>query len=346
MKNNLKNLPWAVCIGLILLSSIDVSATILGDTNMDDTINILDVLNLKRGALYDLDVKNSDFNHNGYIDTQDYLTLKKVSLGIEPTTQIDENLGMYVLTSSLNFREYAGTNYTSYGVVDKYTAINVIDTAYSEDGILWGKYAYGGNVGWSSLKYASKLQKVGTTCTGFDIYQGEELTFIDGILIVNKTYSVPSSYVPSNATITNDTNIAFNTMQSDASKLGLNLYISSGYRSYEYQSGLYQRYVNRDGQAKADTYSARAGHSEHQTGLCFDLNTISDSFANTQEGIWVAENCYKYGFIVRYPKGKDSITGYKYEPWHLRYVGVELATTLHNNGLTIEEYFGITSQYD
>lgn len=137
-------------------------------------------------------------------------------------------------------------------------------------------------------------------------------------------------------------------MNADAISLGLNLVISSGYRSYYDQRYIYNNYVAIDGQANADTYSARAGHSEHQTGLAFDLNSIDDSFTNTPEGQWVHHNCYKYGLILRYPKGKDHITGYMHESWHLRYVGTELASKLYNNGdwITLEEYFGIDSKYN
>jgi len=172
-----------------------------------------------------------------------------------------------------------------------------------------------------------------------------EPTYVQGVLIANKTYALPSDYNPYNGDIAPEVQEAFNKMQKDAAAEGLNLYISSGFRSYDYQAGLYERYASRDGYDMADTYSARAGHSEHQTGLAFDLNTIDDSFANTPEGIWVAENCYKYGFIIRFPKGKEDKTGYQYEPWHLRYLGVDLATKVYNSGLCLEEYLGITSQY-
>ena len=181
---------------------------------------------------------------------------------------------------------------------------------------------------------------------------------IDGMVIVNKTYSIPSTFKPSNpnSSVTSekcnnclDKEVikAFNLMQSDATSIGLNIYISSGYRSYSYQERLYNNYTMVSGVDGADTYSARAGHSEHQTGLCFDLNSIDDSFAYTDEGKWVNDNAYLYGFIIRYPKGKESITGYQYESWHLRYVGVELAKKLYNDGnwLTIEEYYGINSSY-
>ena len=182
------------------------------------------------------------------------------------------------------------------------------------------------------------------TSKGFVAKVVDGVTYIDGVLIVNKTYSLPEEY---GSGLTTNTTNAFNSMQKDASKEGLNLYISSCYRSYYTQKTLYNNYVARDGVANADTYSARAGHSEHQTGLAFDLNTIDESFANTKEGKWVSDNCYKYGLILRYPKGKENITGYMYESWHLRYVGVELATKLYNNGnwITLEEYYGIDSKY-
>ena len=182
------------------------------------------------------------------------------------------------------------------------------------------------------------------------------VTYVDGLLIVNKTYNLPSDYRPSNSEnyeycttcLTSETLEAFNQMKADAQTLGLNLYISSGFRSYTYQENLYNNYVLQDGKEEADTYSARPGHSEHQTGLAFDLNTIDDSFAYTEEGKWVKDNCYKYGLILRYPKGKEDKTGYQYESWHLRYVGNELAKKLYNDGewITLEEYFNLTSIYE
>jgi len=183
-----------------------------------------------------------------------------------------------------------------------------------------------------------------TTSKGFLGKVVNGVTYIDGVLIANKTYSLPSSYGNG---LTKDTMSAFNKMKADATDLGLNIYISSGYRSYYDQKYIYENYVKRDGKEEADTYSARAGHSEHQTGLAFDLNTINAAFAKTEEGKWVSQNCYKYGLILRYPEGKSDITGYIYESWHLRYVGIELATKLYNDGdwLTLEEYYGIDSKY-
>lgn len=127
---------------------------------------------------------------------------------------------------------------------------------------------------------------------------------------------------------------------------GLALQPLSGYRSYARQQTVYNNYVSTYGQDEADTFSAKPGHSEHQTGLAIDIGGggcgIEECFGNTPHGKWVAANAYKYGFIIRYPAGKQDATGYKYEPWHIRYVGIELATEMHNqNILTLEEFFGL-----
>lgn len=182
------------------------------------------------------------------------------------------------------------------------------------------------------------------TSKGYDITKVNGVYYINGILIANKTYALPSSYAPGG--LTKETNAAFSKMQADAAKEGINLKIISGYRSYSKQQSTYNRYVNRDGKSAADRYSARPGHSEHQTGLAFDVNSLEQSFGNTKEGKWLSANCYKYGFILRYPQGKEAITGYMYEPWHFRYIGDE-ASKLYNNGswITLEEYLGIDSKY-
>ena len=169
-----------------------------------------------------------------------------------------------------------------------------------------------------------------------------EPTYINGILIANKTYGLPSDYNPG---FSPEAQAAFDEMQEDAAAKGLNLYIASGFRSYEYQTTLYNRYVERSGKEEADRYSARPGYSEHQTGLAIDLNTIDESFADTEEYEWVKRNCYKYGFIIRYPEGAENITGYMYEPWHLRYLGTDIARDVYESGLTLEEYLGIDSKY-
>lgn len=169
------------------------------------------------------------------------------------------------------------------------------------------------------------------------------VAYVDGILVANKKYPLPRDYAPGQ--LTSEVQEALAVMQQAAAKDGLNLYVVSGYRSYDYQAQLYQNYCNRDGQAAADRYSARPGYSEHQTGLAFDLNSTSNSFAGTAEAKWLAAHAHEYGFIIRYPKGKESVTGYQYEPWHLRYLGTETAEAVYDSGLCLEEYLGISSYY-
>lgn len=181
-------------------------------------------------------------------------------------------------------------------------------------------------------------------------------------VVVNKGRVLPSSYVPAGLVIPNislrvsggtemevrsDTAKALETMFTAAKAQGIDLMLASGYRPYSEQVTLYNGYVSSDGQAAADASSARPGHSEHQTGLAADLEPVDrkcevdQCFEQTPEGQWLAANDYKYGFIIRYPKGKESVTGYEYEPWHVRYVGVALSTELHDTGQTLEEFFGL-----
>ncbi|MBR6133682.1 MAG: D-alanyl-D-alanine carboxypeptidase family protein [Bacilli bacterium] len=190
----------------------------------------------------------------------------------------------------------------------------------------------------------------GPTSNGHTVTVTNGIAYVDGYLIANKTYALPESYAPGmNATVTAKANEMF----AAAKQAGYNMWNQSGFRSYATQKSLYTGYVNRSGKAQADTYSARPGNSEHQTGLAFDVCAtgkacINSGFDSTPEAKWLSENAYKYGFILRYPKGKQGETGYMYESWHFRYVGVELATILYNGGnwITMESYFGITSQYD
>lgn len=178
--------------------------------------------------------------------------------------------------------------------------------------------------------------------------------------LINKERALPADYAPSDLvklqvpTVLANAEInqlrqpaseALSALFEEALTQGFTLRARSGYRSYSTQNSLFQSSVARNGLEHANKYSARPGHSEHQTGLAMDItassvnNQLSESFGTTQEGIWVAENAHRFGFIIRYPKGKEEITGYNYEPWHLRYVGLELATEIYNSGLTMEEYF-------
>ena len=169
-------------------------------------------------------------------------------------------------------------------------------------------------------------------------------------ILVNKYYYLEKNYIPDNlekidnSMIVNTAKEAFEEMRNDIKKQNLNIVIISGYRNYNYQKKLYNSYKLSDGEKTADTYSARAGFSEHQTGLAIDISngkTIYTNFMNTKEYLWMLDNAYKYGFILRYPEKKEHITGYIFEPWHYRYVGIEIATHIKKHNITFDEYYAM-----
>lgn len=175
----------------------------------------------------------------------------------------------------------------------------------------------------------------------------------DYLVLVNKNNRLNASYIPSdlesiqlsyaneNKQVRRIVKTAFESLSQDAKLLGYSIVAVSAYRDYDYQAKLYQGYVEEKGIEYADQCSARPGHSEHQTGLSLDVmgsNQDYDEFEKSDEFEWMRDNAHLYGFIMRYPKGKEHITGFKYEPWHYRYVGVEVATYIHANNITLEEY--------
>ena len=178
----------------------------------------------------------------------------------------------------------------------------------------------------------------------YEVVNKDGVYYIEDLLIVNKTYSLPEDYNPGG--LTDEYMDAFYQMQAQAELDGIELWIQSGYRSYYTQEAIYNNYVSMDGVERADTYSSRPGHSEHQSGLAADINNPDESFNGTAAAEWLKNNCYKYGFIIRFPEGKEDSTGYIYESWHLRYVGEEWARKITESGKSLEEYFGITSKYE
>lgn len=170
--------------------------------------------------------------------------------------------------------------------------------------------------------------------------------YINGILIANKEYALSEEFAPGESY---EARQAFEKMKYDAQIEGIYLNAFSTYRSYWRQDRLYNNYVYEYGAEKADTFSARAGFSEHQTGLAFDIGGLDrslwaqDDFRYTEEAKWLSENAYKYGFILRYPEGKEWITGYQYESWHFRYIGVEHSINFKDSDLTLEEYVGLVN---
>lgn len=177
-----------------------------------------------------------------------------------------------------------------------------------------------------------------------DIEVIDGVTYVDDILVVNKEIPLPVDYNPG---LQPEVIEAYQQMFRDGAERGLDFVLVSDFRTYEYQEQLYNNYVARDGQEAADQYSARPGHSEHQTGLTVDVGSTDSAsnltveFGDTPEYAWLKDVAHEYGFIVRYPEGKEHITGYMYEPWHLRYVGEEEAEAIYESGLSLEEYLGI-----
>jgi D-alanyl-D-alanine carboxypeptidase len=184
-------------------------------------------------------------------------------------------------------------------------------------------------------------------------------------VVVNKKRPLnPSTYTPAdlvapdmalrgaktaeNMQLTPETATALAALAQAAGAEGIELVVVSAFRPYETQKSIYESEVRGFGQEQADRESARPGHSEHQTGLAVDLGAASKKceieacFGEMAEGKWLAANAYKYGFILRYVEGKESVTGYNYEPWHLRYVGADLAGEMHRTGIkTLEEFFDL-----
>lgn len=172
-----------------------------------------------------------------------------------------------------------------------------------------------------------------------------EPTYVNGILIVNKKNPLPPTY---NKGEDPKAKAAFEKMAAAAKNEGFELVPFSGFRSYEYQTTLYDRYVNRDGKDAADRYSARPGYSEHQSGLAFDIGEkgredlwLTSAFGESPAGKWLVENAHKYGFILRYPEGKEDVTGFMYESWHFRYLEGDTAAKVYEAGVTLEEYLGV-----
>jgi zinc D-Ala-D-Ala carboxypeptidase len=187
------------------------------------------------------------------------------------------------------------------------------------------------------------------------------------LALVNKMFALPESYNPTDLVKPNvsfsfgdqtiekslmrqEAAVALEKMFAEAKVSGIELYAVSGYRSYERQRILFDTEVKKSGEEQAAQVVAVPGNSEHQSGLAMDISaksanlSLTESFGETNEGKWLAANAHKYGFILRYPKGKETITGYQYEPWHFRYVGLDAAQTIFEKNITLEEYFEIVEK--
>lgn len=171
-------------------------------------------------------------------------------------------------------------------------------------------------------------------------------------VVVNKYNYLDANFIPknlkplfnnSNATMVAEAADAYEELVNAAKKDGITLVATTAYRSYGFQSTLYNNYKAKDGEQAADTYSARPGYSEHQTGLAADLNdpNYSARRLSPEDYEWLKNNCDKFGFIIRFPEGKEDITGYQEEDWHIRYLGKETAKKVKDSGLTLDEYYDL-----
>ncbi len=226
--------------------------------------------------------------------------------------------------------------------------------------LIWKKYdSY---VSYIKKKYKSgqiDFENVVSTVnakTNYDAYTHTNLTDMNKgyAILVNKYYSLPDKYAPDdvvvmtnlyaypNNSIRKDVYDAFKEMAKAAKEENITLIVNSSYRTYESQKRIYSEYEDKKGKAYADSVAARPNFSEHQTGLALDIFTPGagmNNFENTDAFKWLINNSYKYGFILRYPKDKENLTGYSYESWHYRYLGKDLAKKVFDSGLTFDEYY-------
>ncbi|EIM05875.1 peptidase M15B and M15C DD-carboxypeptidase VanY/endolysin [Planococcus antarcticus DSM 14505] len=243
---------------------------------------------------------------------------------------------IYTTIDQLNMRSKAGVSHPIVASIPKGATVKYL----GKDGN-WYKVEYGAKVGWVNAAYLISKEPAGNTTSYPAPPTGTPGTYMSGVLIVNKQYSLPASYNPGVSMLAQK---AVNAMTAEAKKQGVQLTAFSTFRSYNRQKELYTSYVSKHGAAQANRFSAKPGHSEHQMGLAFDFGGSDQSkwlkelFAATKEGKWLAANAHNYGFILRYPKGKENITGYMHEPWHFRYLGSDLSGQVKKSGKTLEEY--------
>ncbi|MDR7871074.1 MAG: D-alanyl-D-alanine carboxypeptidase family protein [Tissierellaceae bacterium] len=286
----------------------------------------------------------------GKTDEQEAFVPNLEELGDEEMDQVDDEVKMYKYTTeNLNLRTGPGTDEGIILTVPKGERVEVIS---HDNG--WDKLIYNNTIGYSSEEYLSNVDikdisenddNVNKDKDELEVIVSPEtmkMKIVKGILLVNKEYALSMDYNPGEDPEAREYLDKMIAACND--ETGKNLTAFSRYRTYEYQKGLFNQYVKKDGYDNAVLYSAKPRHSEHETGLAFDIGGndqtywLEESFEDTEEGIWLRENAHRFGFILRYPKGKTDITGYIYEPWHFRYIGIEHASNIFERDITLEEY--------
>lgn len=231
--------------------------------------------------------------------------------------------------------------------------LELLDEKYFLEKNLNRYLSYHNENGETSITDVVAIVNVGADREWYEEVNETDLTK-DMAILVNKFNSI-NKYAPDDLesislqfaydgqTIRKEVNDAYIDMANQAKKDGIQLIVSSSYRSFEKQESTYKDFYYAKGETYADAYAARAGHSEHQTGLALDIfspdGTTTSNFENTEAYNWLITNAHKFGFILRYPKDKTYLTGYEYESWHFRYLGKDLATKVYNEGITYDEYY-------
>lgn len=255
----------------------------------------------------------------------------------EDNPDLEEDNQVYKYTKdNLNLRIGPGTDHEIILTIPR--GEKVLVTGHDNG---WDKLVYNDTTGYSHIEYLSDSPEKSEDDLEI-IVSPETMKIVKGILLVNKEYALPMGYDPGE----DPEALEYLDKMFEAcnEEIGKKLTAYSGYRTYEYQKGLFNGYVNKNGYDEAVMYSAKPRHSEHETGLAYDIGGsdqaywLEEEFEDTEEGIWLRENAHRFGYILRYPKEKTDITGYIYEPWHFRYIGIEHATNVYEEDITLEEY--------
>lgn len=296
---------------------------------------------LRNGLMIDYDKidtsKVDSFKHQVYVDKKEFMINVEIVDTQKPIIEGERQFTI-IEGEQLNLADYI----RAYDVIDGELDVSFSDYDHNKVGtyevIASAKDKHGLE---TTKKITINVKSKPIVTLPKDTIDNDDILYVDGHIIVNKKYGLPRSYAPGE---NSEAVSQLRLLISDMRKAGLRVSDSySGYRSYDYQQTLYNNYVKNYGQAEADRFSAKPGHSEHQTGLTYDLKSPSGQLLTVEPEItWVRNNAHKYGFVVRYPENKEHITGYMYEPWHLRYFGSD-ATLIFNSSLTIEEYYNISA---
>ena len=291
------------------------------DLDITSKVKVTNNIDINKIGEYKINYEVSDSSNNKAVKERTVRVIDKIApiISLKGTKKVTVKVN-----GSYDDEGYSANDNYDGDITSKVKVINNVDFS---------------KIGTYEIKYSVSDSSSNNTIEKriINVIENIDITYIKGILLVNKKYHLPANFNPG---VDSEAYSALINLQNEASSLGYSLPLLSGFRSYETQKYLFNDYASRNGEELANTFSARPGESEHQTGLAFDVGQISDSFGDTESGKWLACNAHRYGFIIRYLKGKESITGYKYEPWHIRYVG-SAATDIYNMGITLEEYLGV-----